>query len=64
VTVHYYLPMAFTHQDAWWVPNSSSWHGTSWGDESQHEAVRRDLGAVAAWALLGPVPERSGGRLG
>ena len=50
VTVHYYLPMAFTHQDAWWVNNSSSWHGTSWGDESQHEAVRRDLGAVAAWA--------------
>jgi endoglucanase len=50
VTVHYYLPMAFTHQDAWWVPDSSSWHGTSWGSESEHEAVRHDLGVAAAWA--------------
>jgi endoglucanase len=50
VTVHYYLPMAFTHQDAWWVPDSGSWHGRSWGDESDHEAVRHDLDIAAAWA--------------
>jgi endoglucanase len=30
VTVHYYLPMSFTHQDVWWVPGSGSWHGTTW----------------------------------
>jgi endoglucanase len=50
VTVHYYLPMAFTHQGAGWVPGSSSWRGTTWGEVSQHEAVRRDLGVAAAWA--------------
>jgi endoglucanase len=50
VTVHYYLPMAFTHQDTWWVPGSSSWHGTTWGDDSEQAAVRRDLGAAATWA--------------
>ena len=51
VTVHYYLPMAFTHQDAWWVPDSGSWHGTSWGAESEHEAVQHDLSVAAAWAV-------------
>jgi endoglucanase len=50
VTVHYYLPMAFTHQDAWWVPDSGFWHGTGWGDESEHEAIRHHLSVAAAWA--------------
>ena len=49
-TVHYYLPLPFTHQGAHWWPNATDWLGTRWGTETERQSVRHDLAAAAAWA--------------
>lgn len=50
VTVHYYLPFAFTHQGASWVhpppPTGKSWTGSP----EEDTAIERDFAAVARWA--------------
>jgi endoglucanase len=56
VTVHYYAPFTFTHQGAPWVAGADRWLGTTWGDDTHHDAdadqdaVRADLAAAARWA--------------
>jgi endoglucanase len=54
VTVHYYAPFTFTHQGAPWVAGADRWLGTTWGDDTRHDAdqdaVRADLAAAARWA--------------
>jgi len=50
VTIHYYLPLSFTHQGAQWWPHAVDWLGTRWGSPGDHQAVRDDLTAAAAWA--------------
>ncbi len=50
VAVHYYLPFEFTHQGAAWMPGADRWLGTTWGSESDRDAVRDDLRKVAQWA--------------
>jgi endoglucanase len=50
VTIHYYLPMPFTHQGARWWPHATAWLGTRWGTPSDRETVRTDLAAAAAWS--------------
>ena len=49
VTVHYYLPLPFTHQGADWWPHASDWLGTRWGTPTERQNVRSDLAAAAAW---------------
>jgi endoglucanase len=50
VTVHYYLPMAFTHQGASWTkskyPLGTRWEGTP----EERAAVESDFAGVQAWS--------------
>jgi endoglucanase len=50
VTVHFYLPFAFTHQGAGWLDDAGAWLGTTWGDARERAALRAELAAAAGWA--------------
>jgi endoglucanase len=51
VTVHYYDPFEFTHQDAPWVKGADKWKGRKWsGSDGEQKAVRTQLEKAAAWA--------------
>ena len=50
VTVHYYLPMNFTHQGARWTPEYQNLSGVTWGTPEDYAAVDKDFDAVQAWA--------------
>ena len=51
VTVHYYEPFQFTHQNAEWVDGSEAWDGTTWsGTDEQKAAVDSDFDFVRDWA--------------
>jgi endoglucanase len=50
VSVHYYLPLSFTHQGARWWPRAADWVGTRWGSPTDRQAVRDSLATAAAWA--------------
>jgi len=50
VTVHYYLPMNFTHQGASWNPSTAKLSGVTWGTEAEKRKVETDLAGVQEWA--------------
>jgi len=50
VTVHYYLPMDFTHQGAFWNPTTAGLSDVTWGIEEEKRRVADDFNRVQQWA--------------
>ena len=50
VTIHYYLPMAFTHQGASWSKETAHLSGVTWGTEEERRRVDADFAGVQQWA--------------
>uniref|UniRef100_B0SYT2 Glycoside hydrolase family 5 n=1 Tax=Caulobacter sp. (strain K31) TaxID=366602 RepID=B0SYT2_CAUSK len=48
-TVHYYLPMEFTHQGASWNPDAAKL-GVTWGTAAERRRMKADFDNVQAWA--------------
>lgn len=49
-TVHYYLPMEFTHQGAYWSKATANLSGIKWGTDAEKQAVVNDFALVQEWA--------------
>jgi endoglucanase len=50
VTVHYYLPMEFTHQGASWTAHKDK-SGIEWlGTDAERQKVKDDFGKAVSWA--------------
>lgn len=50
VTVHYYLPMNFTHQGARWNQATARLSGITWGTDEEKRKVEDDFAGVEAWS--------------
>jgi len=48
-TVHYYLPMEFTHQGAPWNPATPK-TGVTWGADAERARMKADFDGVQVWA--------------
>lgn len=49
VSVHYYEPHAFTHQDAEWLGPGAPTFGRAWGTEEDRRAVETHIEQAARW---------------
>jgi endoglucanase len=57
VTVHYYDPMAFTHQGAPWSPSTKDTTGITWqGTPAEKEAIESKLKLAADWSKANQRP--------
>ncbi len=50
VTVHYYVPMTFTHQGAPWVKEAAHLSGVTWGSAEDRKRVEDDFARVQDWS--------------
>jgi endoglucanase len=50
VTVHYYLPMNFTHQGASWNKSTAGLSGITWGTDAEKRQVEEDFAGVQRWS--------------
>ncbi len=50
VTIHYYDPFEFTHQNAAWVKGSAKWKGRKWtGSDAEKGVIQKALQQPANW---------------
>ena len=57
LTVHYYHPMEFTHQGAYWSPEHVDKSGIRWtGSMEEMQRIQRDFIGVNTWAEEHEVP--------
>jgi endoglucanase len=49
-TVHYYLPMEFTHQGARWNAQTANLSGITWGTDAEKRSVEDDFAGVQKWS--------------
>lgn len=49
VSVHYYEPHAFTHQNAEWLGDEAPTFGRAWGSQADRRAVAAHIAQAAAW---------------
>lgn len=49
-TVHYYIPMEFTHQGAPWNKETTHLRGITWGSESDRQLLTDDFAGVQQWS--------------
>jgi len=50
VTVHYYVPMTFTHQGAAWSKETAHLSGITWGSDAEKQQVVDDFAGVQQWS--------------
>lgn len=50
VTVHYYLPMEFTHQGASWNAATAKLSGVKWGTDAEKRRLEEDFAGVQQWS--------------
>jgi len=50
VTVHYYLPMNFTHQGARWNRSTANLSGITWGTHAEQAKIIDDFASVQSWS--------------
>ncbi len=50
VTVHYYLPMNFTHQGARWNAATANLSGITWGTDAEKKKLEDDFAGVQQWS--------------
>jgi endoglucanase len=55
-TVHYYLPMEFTHQGASWYLHGKSRTGVTWGTPSERLRMKSDFALAQSWARTNDRP--------
>jgi endoglucanase len=60
VSVHYYEPHAFTHQNAEWLGADAPRFNRNWGTPADIEAVRRHIARAADWARARNLPLQLG----
>lgn len=50
VSLHYYDPFQFTHQSAFWIPQTKYISNKHWGSDADYTALAADFATIAQWS--------------